>query len=248
MPVERTVICTRPDFDVATLYASYWVGITLRVLEEMGMRVTDLPGNLANKDELLIALERDDPIAYWGVGHGNETQFAGQDAVVMLEKGVDENLFVERIIHLTSCLTGAEGGLLGSIAEAGALATIGYSVELVVGIDTANFPVDDPSNKATQSLLEPDCLIEVSLAGGKTVADAFVESDAKSDEWIEYWRVSGHPDADILMWALINNRDNKVLDGLPQTSYKLQTEPLHPLTVLASTATILTLGLMVIKW
>lgn len=247
MPAERTMVCTRPDFDTATLYASYWAGKTLTLLQEAGIIVTDLLGDLANKDSLVEALNNYDPIAYWGVGHGNETQFAGQDAIVMLEKEYDELLFVERIVHLTSCLTGASGGLLESIANAGALATIGYSVELIVGLATENFP-DTPENNATKSLLAPDCQIELSLAQGKAVIDALLDSDNVANAEIEFWRTSEHPDADLLIWAHISNRDNKVLYGLGQAEYRTLAEPLHPFNVFVGLATIITAGLVVVRW
>jgi len=247
MPNERTLVCTRPNFDTATQYASYWVGITLRILEELGLRITDLSGDLAIKDKLVEALLNHDPIAYWGVGHGNETQFAGQDALIMLEKDVDECLFIERIVHLTSCLTGADGGLLESIANAGALATVGYSVDLIVGVATGNFP-DEPSNEATRSLLAPDLAIELTLADGKTVVDALLSSDDVANVEIENWRKSGHPDADLMIWAHINNRDNKVLYGLAQAEYRTLAEPLHPLSAVACVASVTSLGLVVTRW
>jgi hypothetical protein len=248
MPNERVIVCTRPDFDTATLYASYWVGVTLRLLEERGLIITDLLGDLANLDKLVEALNSFDPISFWGVGHGNETQFAGQNAVIILERGVNENLFVGRIVHLTSCLTGVAGGLLDSIAKGGAIASIGYAAEFIVGIDTPNFPVDDPTNKATQSFLEPDCQIEISLANGKTIAEAIMDSTMKSNEWIEYWRKSGHPDTDILIMVLISNRDYKVVYGVPEVVSRLVAEPLNPLVALASTASLLSLGLVIVKW
>jgi len=247
MPTERTMVCTRPNFDTATQYASYWVGITLRVLEESGLRITDLSGDLAIKDKLVEALLNYDPIAYWGVGHGNETQFAGQDGYIMLEKEVDECLFIERIVHLTSCLTGVDNGLLESIANAGALATIGYSVDLIVGVATGNFP-DEPINEATKSLLAPDITIEIALADGMTVVDALLSSDEVANVEIERWRKSGHPDADIMIWAHINNRDNKVLYGLAQAEYRTLAEPLHPISAFACVASVTSLGLAVIKW
>ena len=246
MPVERTMVCTRPDFDPATLYTSYCVGRTLRVLQELGLRITDLLGELAIKGKLVEALENHDPIAFWGVGHGSPTQFAGQDAYVLLEKGVDEPLFVGRIIHLTSCLTGSIGGLLESMADGGALAAFGYSVDLIVGVETGNF-ADTPSNKATESLLAPDCAVEAVLALGKTIADAVVESDNLSNVEIENWRKSGHPDTDLLIWAHINNRDGKVLYGLPEADEEIPA-PLHPIAAFASVASFVSLGLVVTKW
>lgn len=248
MPNERVMVCTRPDSDIATLYASYWVGVTLRLLEERGLRVTDLLGDLANLEKLVEAFDTFDPITFWGIGHGSETQFAGQNAIIMLEKGVNEYLLTERIVHLTSCLTGVAGGLLDSIVNTGAVAGIGYSVEFIVGIDTPDFPAGDPSNKAAQSLLEPDCQIEISLAEGKNIIGAFLDSDKKSNDWIEYWRKSGHPDADIIIISVINNRDSKELYGIPEATERLAAEPLHPFSVLVGVATLLSLGLVVVRW
>jgi hypothetical protein len=211
----------RADWDTATKYGSYWIGRAQTELIDKGMIITDLSGDLANKDDLLLALASIDPMNFWGMGHGNETQFAGQNNYVVMQKGVDEALMVGRIVHLTSCLTGAENGLLQSLADAGALACFGYNVEFIVGVETPNFPAVS-SNDATKSLMKPDTIIELLLAGGLTCAEALAASDFVSNSEIEYWRASGHPDADLLIFCLIHNRDGKAFYGEPHVVSRLQ--------------------------
>jgi hypothetical protein len=220
----------RPDWDEATSYGSYWIGKAQVELIDKGLTITDLAGDLANKNDLLMALANVDPLNFWGMGHGSETQFAGQDNYIVLEKGADENLMVGRIVHLTSCLTGVEDGLLDSIYKAGALACFGYKVEFIVGVETQNFPAV-PSNDATKSLMKPDVVIETVLADGMSCSEALFLSDFVSNLEIEYWRVSGHPDTDLLIYCLIHNRDGKAFYGEPQAVSKLQAPALSGVTM-----------------
>jgi len=230
MPVEKQMLMFRSDWDDATSFGSYWIGKAQADLIDKGMIVTDLSGALANKDDLLLALANVDPMNFWGMGHGNETQFAGQDNYIILQKGVDEALMIGRIVHLTSCLTGAENGLLQSLADAGALACFGYKVEFIVGVETSNFP-DVPSNDATKSLMKPDIIIELILASGLSCADTLIASDFVSNSEIEYWRTSGHPDADLLIFCLIHNRDGKTFYGEPHTISRIQAPAISGVTM-----------------
>lgn len=212
MPADKQLLMFRADWDIATKFGSYWVGAAKSVLYDKGMLVTDLSAGLATKDELVRALNEVDPCTFWAMGHGIETQFAGQDNYVILEKGVDESLMIGRVVHLTSCLTGAETGLLESLFKAGAKACFGYSVELIVGVETDNFPMT-PNNEATKSLMKPDVAIELALADGKTAKEAFDKSDEVADSEIEYWRDSGHPDSDLLIFCHLHNKNGKALYG-----------------------------------
>jgi hypothetical protein len=220
----------KPDWDEATSYGSYWLKKAEMTLSDKGMSIYNLAGDLANKDALVSALSVYDPLNFWGMGHGNETQFAGQNNYVVLEKGVDENLMAGRIVHLTSCLTGVEDGLLESFYKAGALACFGYKVEFIVGVETENFPAV-PSNDATKSLMKPDVAIELALADGKSCAETLEFSDSVSDIEIEYWRISGHPDSDLLIFSLIHNRDGKAFYGEPQALSRLQAPAVSGVTM-----------------
>jgi hypothetical protein len=243
MPVEKQMVMCRADWDTATSYGSYWVGKAKISLADKRIVVTDLYGDLANKDDLLVALANVDPMSFWGMGHGNETQFAGQNNAVLLEKGVDEELMLGRIVHLTACLTGKEDGLLYSFARAGAIACFGYKVEFIVGVETPNFP-ETPDNDATKSLMKPDVVIEYALADGKTCAEALEVSDIASEIEIESWRQSGHPDSDLLIFSLISNRDGKVLYGMPEAVSRVVAPPLNVLSVLSVLGSVAGLGLV----
>jgi hypothetical protein len=137
---------------------------------------------------------------------------------------------IGRVVHLTSCLTGVEDGLLDSFSKAGALACFGYKVEFIVGVETENFPAV-PSNEATKSLMKPDVAIETVLADGMNCGSVLFLSDFVSNLEIEYWRISGHPDADLLIYCLIHNRDGKAFYGEPQALSRLQAPAVSGITM-----------------
>jgi hypothetical protein len=246
MPVAKQLLMVRADWDTATQYGSYWLGQAKSMLLDLGMLVTDLAGILDDKTDVVNAINEVDPSVFWGMGHGLETQFAGQDNYLLLEKGVDESLMVGRVVHLTSCLTGAEGGLLQSFAKAGAITCFGYNVELILGVETNNFP-DSPDNDATKSLMKPDTDFEIALAKGMTAKEAYDDSNNVADAEMEYWRTSGHPDADLLIYCHIHNKSGKILYGEGGTITGAEAPPVSNIAVASLLASAFGLSLAVVQ-
>lgn len=246
MPNQKVMVCTRPMYETATWYGSCWLGLALDLLRVSGLSVTDLYENHATLNELLSSLNQIDPASFWGFGHGSENYFLGQNGEILLEKGVNEYIMEGRIVHLTACLCGVDGGLSEALAEAGAVASIGYSSDFILGLATPNFP-DSPDNAATESLLKPDIYIELSMAKGKTIVDAMLLADDISDQEIEYWRGSGYEDADLLIFSHINNRDAKTLYGVPFVTTVSEAQPISVLSVVVIWASVLLASLGVIK-
>lgn len=230
MPNPKVLVNTRPEWDVATEYGSFWIGKTLIPIQDNGIIVDDLKGSEANLVELTNSLLENDPMLFWGFGHGQEDVFTGDNGQGLLIKGVNESLMSGRIVHLTSCLTGVEGGLCESLYDNGAVAVIGYGVDFIIGINSEDIPLA-PDNPATTSLMKPDTVIETSLSEGKAVVDAFMDSDDVSELEIEYWRKSKHPDSDLIIWSHLNNQNGKKLYGLGASQVKAQAPPLKLITV-----------------
>jgi len=222
MPISGTLLVIQPDFDVATRFCSYWMERTIEHITEKRIRADVLKGGNANLEEFVSSIQKD-PAALWGAGHGNEEAYSGQNLVVLLRKGVNEELMVGRVCHLLSCRTGAGGGLLESVAEKGAVACIGYAVDFIIGLAVEPYA----ESKMTQSLCEPDCEIEKVFADGGTCIEALEASDNKSERWVEYWRGSGHPDADLVIFSIISNRDAKRVYGVPEATSRLTVPPVR---------------------
>lgn len=236
MPNAGLKVVTRPEFDDATRLASYWIGKTLEEIRMRGVEVRELYREEANSSEFLAALSVYDPLTFWGLGHGNETIFSGHNREILLKVGVNLGLMSGRISHFTSCLFGEEGapGIIG----AGGIAVFAYNRDFIVGLEIEPFP----ESKITRSLCEPDCWIERALAEGKSCAEALAVSQAKRDEWLEYWLNSSDPDRDIIAWCIINNyTDAQILVGEGGASEPLA-EPIPVTTVLGLWLSVLGIG------
>jgi len=230
MPVEKVLLVTRPNSDIANEFGNYWLGKTIVPMEADGFQVIDLDGDEANPILFTAEVLEKDPIHVWGFGHGFEEVFTGQNSLILLQKGINEKLMSGRIVHLTSCLTGSAGGLCESLYNNGAVAVIGYNVDFIIGVNTEYIELT-PDNVATTSLMKPDIAIQQGLIDGDAVVDAFIEGDDLSEQEIEKWRISNHPDADLLIWCHINNMNGKVLYGIGSAQVRPQAPPINLATI-----------------
>lgn len=215
------VLVAVSNFDLATRMGGFWMDRTIEKIKAAQVKVIELRGDSVRLEPLTHSLSVYNPSECWMLGHGTETKFTGQDREVILEKGINEKLMERRVCHLFSCLTGTPGGLAESIAEAGALVCIGYASEFIIGLAMEPYP----ESKITQSLCEPDGEIELSLADGKNCVEAFEASDEKTEWWLEWWRGSGYPDADLVIWSLLSNQNAKMLYGVPEAQIIIQAPP-----------------------
>jgi len=239
------MLTTEPDWDEATQYGSYWVKAFVEEIRNLGKDVVELVGDEVTYDNFVDYLQSYNPSAFWGMGHGSENLFTGQNGDILLQKGVNEDLMTGRVVHLLACLCGAEGGLAESLANAGAVCVFAYSRDFILGIESENIS-PEPDNEVTQSLLEPDGVIELILALGLSAVEAYKGSINRSDYWIDYWLSSGHPDADLIVYSLINNRDALMLYGVPQARLS-ELPAISPVSLVALWFTVLGSTLAVVQ-
>lgn len=242
MPVPGTLLILQPDFDLATKFCSYWMNRALEFINEKQIRTTILRGDNANPTEFVSHIEKD-PASFWGAGHGNEVAYTGQNLEILLRKDVNEELMAGRVCHLLSCRTGVEEGLLESIAEKGAIACVGYAVDFIIGLAVEPYA----ESKITQSLCEPDSEIEKAFADGGSCVEAMEMSDNKSESWIEYWRGSGHPDTDLIIFSIISNRDAKRVYGVPEATSKLTAPPVSSIAMASFWLGVLGIGVQFVR-
>lgn len=210
----QTKLILRPDSDEPTIIGSYYLEKAKLLIEEAGIQVLDLNSEAVNLQKVVEIINDFKPVSVYANGHGEKDIFFGQNMEVLIEKGKNDNIFQGMVVHLLACQTGKDNGLLESLVENGAVAAIGYNTDFVIGF-SSRYMSDDLTNEASQSLVKPDVQIEYSLAHGASIAEAIIDSDKVSDEEINRWMRSGHEDRDFIIWALINNRDSKVVYGIP---------------------------------
>jgi len=79
MPRVDYATCTRPDFEEAVYLGTLALQHAVDYLWLRGISLDDLRGSAAVRTRVLSSLDTNDPIWFFGVGHGNEDVFTGQD-------------------------------------------------------------------------------------------------------------------------------------------------------------------------
>jgi len=213
LPTSRAILVSRPDFDVITQFGSWHLGKFAEDAIAHGFTVVDLFSDGANKTQFKNALDTADPLLCYGIGHGSETTFTGQNVQKILEVGINEGWMAGRITHLLSCMTAVTLG--HAIIEAGGVAYFGYDISWGTWIDTSKTPEEDVLSYGN---FESDAWIDRQLIRGATTRSAYDAAIAKYNEWIRIWQTNppSPSDANVVIVSLINNRDALCFYGDPR--------------------------------
>ena len=182
--------------------------------------IHELRGDEANPDKINSIIAERNPAFIYGVGHGAECAYTVEctELYMSVRSGAhascvrDQNLDIMRgrVLHLNSCLTGAELG--PALYEHGALAYIGSYEPFWFYIG------DDPgSTRATQSVFLAEYQVEVSLMAGLSVEQAWNDSQDRYDEEIAYWTTGAgrdHPNAASIIRALRVDKSVSIMIGV----------------------------------
>jgi len=208
VPRQGVATCTRPDSDIATKLGSMALSRSVSYLRIRGFYIDDLYGDRAVRDSVTSSIARNDPALFFGVGHGKEDLFTGQNQQVIFRVCEPPETIRGRVVYLLSCLTGAQLGV--DMVNKGAETFIGYREEFVWVQERMVNPLDDRIGRA---FFEPVEQIIRSLADGRTTGDAYRASIDRWNYWIDYWSRQGTPEASIVVMFLVHDRDCQVLYG-----------------------------------
>jgi len=213
MPRENVALFVRPNFDRATSYGNYYMGLAAAYASR-NMRVIDLDTSNATKSNIFTSLEEEDPIFCYFNGHGNADTYSAQNKEVVMVTGNGDESLIGRVVLLLSCSCGIR--LAPSAVSKGATAVYGWVV------DFTWIATEDPATDAyAAGFFESVNAINNALAEGKTTQEAMNLSLASWNQWIEYWIRSVDPYASQVVQWLIHDRDGQKLFG--STSARVST-------------------------
>jgi len=143
--------------------------------------ITRLDGGAANPSGIDSAINSVDPIFFFGLGHGNETTWTCECMNIYMTSCSDRARKMSgRVVHLNSCLTGANLGR--DLVSKGALAYFGSVEEFWLAI------MDSPcTTRRVKAVFLCEYQVEASLMDGKTTGEAQRDRLARYDEEIRYW-------------------------------------------------------------
>lgn len=208
MPEQGAILLARPDFDPATLYGAYWIGVVGSKARQLGWQVTDLYKKEASSSNFRGGIEQQDPIFVHGVGHGNETMYSVEDEEITLTACQDDQIMKDRIVYLLSCRTAVELG--PSMVSKGCFAYLGYRVDFTWIIMP---PYDPPTDMYGLSFMAATNAIAISILEGKTALTAYKKGVEIFNKEIDKWSKSEDVEASEMVHWLTWDRDGLVLRG-----------------------------------
>ena len=166
--MNKSVLITRPNHDLATTYLCWWSEKVIDKCLEKKIRHFDLKGKKASKKNFDSCLKKNNPSFIFINGHGSLEAVTGWDNKILLRVG-DKLDVKNRIIYARSCMAGVKLGRV--CVHFGAKAFIGY---------TKNYMLLFLTNKKTRPLMDnlaglflrPSNSIPISLVEGKTTGEA----------------------------------------------------------------------------
>lgn len=105
-----SLLITRPNYDVATKYLSYWSEEIIKEAKSKGRKITDITGEKVTREEVIGRLQKVSPSLVVFNGHGSDNSITGHDEEVLIEGGENEHALHSRITYAVSCCCGKKLG------------------------------------------------------------------------------------------------------------------------------------------
>jgi len=228
VPRIGVVTDTRPNFEEATYLGHLALRHAVDYFSGRGYMVDDLVGPRAVRAEVLSSFERNDPVLFFGVGHGDSDHFTGQYYNVVFWT-CDNSALSDRIVYALSCITAAGLGL-DAVNNKGCRCYIGYDREFAWIQDRIVDPMEDRYGRA---FYEPVLELLYRLADGATTGEAYRASIDRWNDWIDYWSRSDDPLAPLILKWLLWDRDHQRLIGDPNAKVGPAVVPPVPVPLMA---------------
>ncbi|MBI5357513.1 hypothetical protein HZB74_01565 [Candidatus Saccharibacteria bacterium] len=212
---NKTILFTRPDYDLVTNYLFYWTTKLLKEATDRGHGILDLESKKAIPKELNGRLKKMKPELCVINGHGSETTIYGYDNEPLVDAS-NLHFLKGTIMYARSCSTGAQLGQ--DCVDAGVLAYIGYSEKfwLCYDIEKTHHPLED---KIANYVMMPSNQVVVSLLKGKSAAEATKRSIEYSKKMMKELMSSDAPEgASDMLACVFTNMKHQVCLGKQDAS------------------------------
>jgi len=229
MPKPNVFLFVEPEKHYL-IYGSAVIREIIDKYRKPDQTIIELKNGDANPEKINEILDKYDPIFFWGVGHGNVNLYTVEcKTVYMMVCDSNTRKMAGRIIHLNSCLTAQQLGP-DLVNNKNATAYFGSRKEFY-------FFIGSPpgSDRASKTVFYAEYQIDASLMQGKTVGEAYTDSQKKYDEEIEYWTTGPgktNPYAAILVRILeIDKEISTILGNVNARITPIPVTPIIPVSI-----------------
>ena len=202
MPINKKMLVSRPSTCRFCLGVFKGMAHINAYAEQQGMTVISIDGKDAVDGTVVDAITNQDPILFFGFGHGLPYLFTGDNEFTIYDINNVDNLS-ERVVYLLSCLTAQQLG--PRILDKGGRTFTGYQWDFTWLAEDVN--QDVTIDYAAQGFY--DCAFQIirSLIDGKTIQQAHEDSYNRYDHWISIWeneRQNDPDSAEAIKWLLFD--------------------------------------------
>lgn len=225
----------RPNFDLATQYMHYWLGLAMGDVASQGFSVIDSSGPYATSYSFFDTLQKYNPDIIIADGHGDPSTLTGQGLEEVLKACLNNEVLSGKVMCAVSCLTGQNLG--PDSRNKNAKAYMGFVNEFswVVSppFDPGVDPVAYPFQEIIRKLASLSCQYETELIGLKQVYDGVV---AEFERWEKYYSVppgSEDPYASDILLSLRHDKTGLLTIGKEERYILAPVIPVAPLVITA---------------
>jgi len=239
MPQEGVAQFVRSNFDEATTYGAYYMGLAMDYARGR-LQMQDLYAADATKVNIIAGLNELDPLFCFYLGHGNADVYTAQNQEVVFQTCTGNEAMIGRVWLLLSCSCGIR--LAPDTVNKGGLTVFGWTVDFTwVAVTT---PENDVYAKPYFDAVNA---ISNSLVDGMTTGEAYNVSIQVFNDGIDAWTQSADPYASMVIEHLIHDRDGLTLFG--DTNAKILvggTPPLPPTEIIENWPIEVAVGLVLL--
>lgn len=216
-PTMPLAVVFRPNYDLATNYTNYALGMVQGDLSALGFQVLDIDasGYRATATNLMSAIETYQPDIVIADGHGGPDVLTGQGQAVVLKACVNDEVMSGKVFVAISCLTGQQLG--PSSREKKAQAYAGFVNEFTWIVTPPYNPATDPAYQSFQDIIRTIITLSaqyrLGTVGFKAVYDGVM---ARFNYWKDYYGYgegSKDPNAGDIYMSLEHDRKGFIWIG-----------------------------------
>jgi len=201
--MDKSMLVTLPDFDDTTDYLSQWSESVIETAKDKLVKVSQLPGKEANRENLQKRLSGKTYSFVFFNGHGSKEHICGQQNEKLLD---EENSYLlnATIVYSRSCDSAA---VLGKkiVREGNVKAFVGYAQAFIFVKNNSRTATPLKDNYA-KPCLESSNVVPQALINGSTTGQAVEKSQRHSDKEIEYLKTHYSPENSHILFALQWNK------------------------------------------
>lgn len=171
----RVVVVTNPSDDTPTEYLQTWVQEVIEAAEKLAdTKVHELKGKDATKKNLATLVEKVHPSLILFNGHGDHDCIRGFRGEILIKADENVALLEGKIVHALACQSARTLG--PEAIRIGGLAFLGYRENFKFHHYNKKTATEQKTDPLATLFLQPAFIPLLRLVEGKTVEDAFRQS------------------------------------------------------------------------